>query len=104
MTTKLKKADEIHTAEAQADGVPILAPGIYGMLGAGLLARPEKLSWLEAQGYVSIDADQGVCSFTEAGATWLDDQTDESMDVYFYSPPTDFNDVVAGLGDLDGTV
>ena len=92
--TKLK---DIHTDEDQANGVPILAPGIYGLLGGALLARPEQVTWLESHGYVSISEDLGVCAFTEAGATWLDEQTDDTMNIYFYRPTADFSDVVAGL-------
>lgn len=97
------KISDIHTAEDQSNGVPVMAPGIYGLLGGALLARPEKVAWLENQGYVAIDTDQGVCAFTEAGATWLEDATDDIMDEYFYRPAQDFSDVLGLDGDATET-
>lgn len=90
MTTTTKRITDIHSTEDQHDGVPILAPGIYGLMGGALLARPSSVAWLEDQGYVSIDSEEGVCAFTEAGGTWLEDQSDESMDRYFYRPTDDY--------------
>lgn len=92
---------DLHTSEDQSNGVPILAPGIYGLLGGALLARPEKVAWLEQQGYVSINDEVGICAFTEAGGTWLEDATDDIMDEYFYRPPQDYSDVVTGLEPQD---
>jgi hypothetical protein len=86
-----KKITDIHTDADQADGVPILAPGIYGLLGGALLAKPAGVAWLESSGYVEIDPEKHVCSFTEAGAIWLDDATDEAMDQYFYRPTSPFD-------------
>lgn len=96
---KTAKLSDIHTDEATQQGVPILAPGIAGALGAAFYAKEDKVPWLEAQGYVAIDPDSHLCQVTEAGEAWLHAQNDGTMGDYFYRPVQSFDpgDILAQI-------